>query len=47
MNDKVWTHHAYLAAAYALTGRADAARKEIDVVEAFPPVRRLRNESRS
>jgi tetratricopeptide (TPR) repeat protein len=37
LNDKVWTYHVYLAAAYALTGRADEARKEIDVVERLSP----------
>ncbi len=37
MNDKVWTYHAYLAAAYALTGRTDAAHKEIEIVERLSP----------
>ena len=37
MNDKVWTYHVYLAAAYALTGRTDAAHKEIDIVERLSP----------
>jgi len=36
-NDKVWTHHKQLAAAYALTGRLDAAHKEREAVERLSP----------
>jgi hypothetical protein len=37
MNDKVWSYHKDLAAAYALTGRLDAAHKEIEAaVRLFP-----------
>jgi len=36
-NDKVWGYHVSLASAYALTGRLDAAHKEIDAaVRLFP-----------
>jgi TolB-like protein/Tfp pilus assembly protein PilF len=36
-NDKVWPHHAYLASAYALIGRMEAAHKEVEVVERLSP----------
>jgi TolB-like protein/Flp pilus assembly protein TadD len=36
-NDRVWLHHAFLASAYALIGRMDAAHKEIEVVERLSP----------
>jgi adenylate cyclase len=36
-NDKVWTHHKQLAAAYALTGRLDAAHKELEAVARLSP----------
>ncbi len=36
-NDKVWTHHKQLAAAYALTGRLDAAHKELETVARLSP----------
>ena len=37
MNDKVWAYHKDLAAGYALTGRLDAARKELEAVERLSP----------
>jgi tetratricopeptide (TPR) repeat protein len=37
MNDKVWTYYTFLASAYALTGRLDAAHKELEVVERLSP----------
>jgi len=36
-NDKVWTHHKQLAAAYALTGRLDAAHRELETVARLSP----------
>jgi class 3 adenylate cyclase/TolB-like protein len=36
-NDKVWTYHKELAAAYALTGRLDAAHKELEAVARLAP----------
>ena len=37
MNDKVWSYHKDLASAYALTGRLDAAHKEIEAtLRLFP-----------
>jgi adenylate cyclase len=36
-NDKVWTYHAALASAYALTGHSDAAHKELDAVNRLSP----------
>jgi len=36
-NDRVWTHHKQLAAAYALTGRIDAAHKEVEAVARLSP----------